>query len=62
MDNHSEQTIGDGENLHTSIEEDIVKENFPENVHQTNVPNRLTIMEKKFLLAVERGDLPAVKR
>ncbi|OTF80222.1 transient receptor potential-gamma protein-like protein [Euroglyphus maynei] len=59
MDNQSQQTIGDGEKLHhTSVEED----NGKENISQTNIPNRLTIMEKKFLLAVERGDLPAVKR
>ncbi|KAH9424601.1 Short transient receptor putative channel 1 [Dermatophagoides pteronyssinus] len=58
MDHNNQSQHCDGENnLQTSIDEDSIKEMIP-NVSS----NRLTIMEKKFLLAVERGDLPAVKR
>lgn len=58
MDQNNQSQHCDGENnLQTSIDEDSIKEMIP-NVST----NRLTIMEKKFLLAVERGDLPAVKR
>lgn len=38
------------------------KQNHQQDVDQQSLPLPLNVLEKKFLLAVERGDLPAVKR